>query len=162
MGFNNGSERKKFEAQWSRLRVEYAACGMDESMMIAMYEFDWQTFNSDRRYAEHTQAFSQQEFSDDGDTVGDDKSALLIKFFDSFTTTISDTYRLERNGWVDEIKNERLWTGLSKLSESDQELLTLYVFCGYTMTEIAKRNGISQPAVSKKFLRIKKFLEKFR
>ena len=48
MGFNNGLERKKFEARWSRLRVEYAASGMDENMITAMYEFDRQTFNSDQ------------------------------------------------------------------------------------------------------------------
>ena len=62
MGFNHGLERKKFEARWSRLRVEYAASGMEESAITAIYEFDRQTFNSDRRYAEHTQAFSQQVF----------------------------------------------------------------------------------------------------
>ena len=28
MSFNNGLERKKFEAAWKKLRVEYAAAGM--------------------------------------------------------------------------------------------------------------------------------------
>lgn len=161
MGFNNGLERKKFEAQWSRLRVEYAASGMDESTITAMYEFDCQTFNSNRRYAEHTQAISHQTFSDDGDEAGEDKSALLVKFSASFTEGACDTYQLEGNGWVDEIKSERLWKGVSKLSDSDKELLTLHIFYGYSITEIAQMQGIASPTVSKKLTRIKKFLQKY-
>ena len=61
MGFNNGLERKKFEARWSRLRVEYAANGMEESMITQMYEFDLREFNSNRRYAEHTQAMTRSK-----------------------------------------------------------------------------------------------------
>lgn len=161
MGFNNGLERKKFEAQWSRLRVEYAASGMDESAISALYEFDSQTFNSNRRYAEHTQAVSRQTFSDDGDEIGGDKSALLVKFMDSFTAGTCDTYRLEGKDWVDEIENERLWKGISQLSDSDKELLTLHIFYGYSITEIAQMQGIARPTVSKKLTRIKKFLQKY-
>lgn len=157
MGFNNGLEKKKFEAQWNRLRVEYTASGMDESTITAIYEFDCQTFNSNRRYAEHTQAISHQIFSDDGDEASEDKSALLVKFSASFT----DTYQLEGNGWVDEIKSERLWKGVSKLSNSDKELLTLHIFYGYSITEIAQMQGIARPTVSKKLTRIKKFLQKY-
>lgn len=162
MGFNNGLERKKFEARWSRLRVEYAANGMEESMITQMYEFDLREFNSNRRYAEHTQAISRQKFSDDSDEAGEDKSALLVKFMDSFITQSSNLFHLEGNGWIDEIENSRLWKGISTLSDKDKELLTLYIFYGYTMVEIAKKQGISQAAISKRFSRIKKFLEKYR
>lgn len=161
MGFNNGLERKKFEARWSRLRVEYAANGMEESMITEMYEFDLQEFNSNRRYAEHTQAISQQIFSDDGDEAGEDKSALLMKFLDTFTAGTCDTYQLEGKGWVDEIENERLWKGISQLSDSDKELLTLHIFHGYSITEIAQMQGVARPTVSKKLTRIKKFLQKY-
>lgn len=161
MGFNNGSERKKFEAQWSRLRVEYAACGMDESMMITMYEFDWQTFNSDRRYAEHTQTFSRQEFSDDGDGTSEDRSPLLMKFLDPLSAEAGDTYQPKGINWVEEIESENLWEGVSKLSDSDRKLLTLYVFYGYSITEIARMQGVTRPAVSKRLIRVKRFLKKF-
>jgi len=160
MGFNNGLERRKFEAQWSCLRVEYAASGMDESTILAMYEFDRQTYNSDRRYAEHTQAISQQAFSDDGDEAREDKSALLVKFADSLSAA-TDTYQIEGKGWIGEIESERLQKGIKKLSDSDKELLTLYVFYGYSITEIAKMQGIARPTVSKKITRIKKFLKKY-
>lgn len=160
MGFNNGLEKKKFEAQWSRLRVEYAASGMDESTITALYEFDCRTFKSNRRYAEHTQAISHQTFSDDGDEVSEDKSPLLAKFLDAFTMQGSHTHRM--NDWLDEIENRRLWKGLSKLSDKDKELLTLYIFGEYTMVEIAKMRGVSQAAISKRLLWIKNFLKKYR
>ncbi len=67
MGFNNGLERKKFEAMWKKLRAEYAAAGMDEAAIEEMYQFDLDTFRSDRRYGEHTQAMPSQQFEDDGD-----------------------------------------------------------------------------------------------
>ena len=162
MGFNNGLERKKFEARWSRLRVEYAASGMDENMITAMYEFDRQTFNSDRRYAEHTQMLSCQVFSDDGDKAGEDKSPLLVKFMDALTIQNGDISHLRGDGWLDEIENSRLWKGISELSDKDKELLTLYIFYGYTMVEIAKMQGVSQAAISKRFSRIKNFLRKYR
>ena len=162
MGFNHGLERRRFEARWSRLRVEYAANGMEESTIAEMYEFDLREFNSNRRYAEHTQAISRQEFSDDGDTANEDSSPLLMKFFEAFTTKTSDSCQFERNGWIEEIEDESLWKGVSKLSDGDRELFTLYIFYGYTLSEIAKRSGVTQPAISKKLSRIRKFLAKYR
>ena len=55
MSFNNGRERRKFEAAWKKLRMEYAAAGMDAEAIEEMYQFDLETFRSERRYAEHTQ-----------------------------------------------------------------------------------------------------------
>lgn len=129
--------------------------------MIAMYEFDRQTFNSDRRYAEHTQMFSRQEFSDDGDGTSEDRSPLLMKFLDSLSAEAGDTYQLKGISWVEEIESENLWEGVSKLSDSDRKLLTLYVFYGYSITEIARMQGVTRPAVSKRLIRVKRFLKKF-
>jgi len=127
-----------------------------------MYEFDRQTYNSDRRYAEHTQAISQKSFSDDGDEAGEDKAALLMKFSDSLTTKESDMFQPDRTSWVDEIESKKLRKGIAKLSVKDREVLALYVFFGYTMDEIAEKQGVSQPAISKKLARIKKILRKYR
>ena len=70
MKFNKGYEWKKFEEEWKRLRREYAAAGMDEAAIEAMYEFDRGVFNSNRRYAEHTQEVGSQAFFEDGDIHG--------------------------------------------------------------------------------------------
>ena len=47
MGFNNGSERRKLNAEWERLRVTYRQAGMSEEAIQAMYEFDLNTLNSE-------------------------------------------------------------------------------------------------------------------
>ena len=55
MSFNYGLEKKKFDREWDRLHKEYRAAGMDEAAIKAMYEFDWQRFNAERAYRNHTQ-----------------------------------------------------------------------------------------------------------
>lgn len=62
---------------------------------------------------------------------------------------------------MDEIGSEALSAALQNLSTEDIELLTLYVFDGYSVTEIAAKQGVAQPTISKKLARIKKFLKKF-
>jgi DNA-directed RNA polymerase specialized sigma24 family protein len=161
MSFNNGLERKKFEAAWKKLRVEYAAAGMDEAAVEAMYQFDLDTFNSERRYAEHTQELPFQQFDDDGDTAGEDTSALLVKFFDAFAVMPQETVGTNRYGWVEEIRSKTLSAAVQRLSEADIELLTLHVYEGYGVSEIAKMKGVTQSAISQKIIRIKKFLKNF-
>ena len=60
-----------------------------------------------------------------------------------------------------EVQNERLQAGLEKLSVDDLKLLTLYAYEGYTVTEISKVFGVSQPTISIKIRRITKFLKNF-
>ena len=40
MSFNNGNERRKLNAKWEQLRVQYREAGMSEEAIQAMYEFD--------------------------------------------------------------------------------------------------------------------------
>nr|WP_300915324.1 sigma-70 family RNA polymerase sigma factor [uncultured Acetatifactor sp.] len=161
MSFNYGLEKKKFDREWDRLHKEYRAAGMDEAAIKAMYEFDWQRFNAERAYRNHTQGMPDQRFDDDGDTAGEDKSALLVKFFDSFAAMPKDTDDERRDGWLDEIESEELSAALRRLSTEDIELLTLYAFDGYGVTEIAAMQGVTHPTISKKLKRIKKILKNF-
>ena len=85
----------------------------------------------------------------------------ILKFFDSLTTEIYDEYQPKENGWVNEIESESLRKGVSQLSDADRELLTLYAFQEYSITEIAQLQGVSRPTVSKKLTRIRRFLQKF-
>ena len=84
-----------------------------------------------------------------------------MKFLDSLSAEAGDTYQLKGISWVEEIESENLWEGVSKLSDSDRKLLTLYVFYGYSITEIARMQGVTRPAVSKRLIRVKRFLKKF-
>jgi RNA polymerase sigma factor (sigma-70 family) len=161
MSFNNGLERKKFEAAWKKLRVEYAAAGMDEAAVEAMYQFDLDTFNSERRYAEHTQELPFQQFDDDGDTAGEDTSALLVKFFDAFAVMPQETVGTNRYGWVEEIRSEALSAAVQRMPDDYIEILTLFAFEGYGVKEIAVIQGVSHPNISQKLQRIKKILKNF-
>jgi len=160
MSFNNGLERRKFEAVWKKQRVYYAAEGMSEAAIEEMYQFDLSVFNSDRRYAEHTQGMPSQQFDDDGDTAGEDNSALLVKFFGAFTVMPQETSGADRYGWIDEIDSPELADALRQLSVQDKELLTLKAMEGYSWSEIAKKQGVSSSAISQRVKRIKNFLKK--
>lgn len=159
MGFNYGLEKKKFDKEWEKLRKEYRAAGMDEAAIDAMHEFDWGVFKSERIYSNHTQKMPSQNFDDDGDAARDDNSALLLKFFDSFAVLPQEVDDSRRDSWVDEIESEKLTDALRQLSPEDVELLTLYVFDGYGVADIAAMKGIAHQNVSKKIRRIKKFLK---
>lgn len=50
MGFHYGYEKRKFDAEWTRLEQEYRAAGMDDRQIAAMKEYDWTWFCSQRTY----------------------------------------------------------------------------------------------------------------
>ena len=57
--------------------------------------------------------------------------------------------------------NERLQSGLEKLSDDDLELQTLYAYEGYNESEISKVFNVSRPAIHKRIMKIAIFLKKF-
>ena len=156
MRFNNGNERRKLNAKWEQLRVQYREAGMSEEAIQAMYEFDLIVLNSERAYAANTVAV--------GDSYNDDnarKAADLKQYEAAITVTDTNHETKSRFGWIGEIEDERLLSALEKLSEDDLKLLTLYTYDGYTVTEISKVLGVSQPTISIKIKRITNFLKKF-
>jgi hypothetical protein len=161
MSFNYGLEKKKFDREWARLREEYRAAGMDEASIEAMYEFDWQGFNSERAYRNHTQGLPFQQFDDDGDTAGEDTSALLVKFFDAFAVMPQETDSSNRYGWVDSIESEVLSAVIRKLSKHQLELLT-FIVEGCNATEAGKMLGLTQQGASWHIRKIKKLLKNFK
>ena len=64
MSFNNGNERRKLNAKWEHLRVQYREAGMSEDAIQAMYEFDLGVLNSERAYITNTMTVSG--VADDG------------------------------------------------------------------------------------------------
>mgnify|MGYP003174446862 CR=1 FL=1 len=146
MSFNNGNERRKLNAKWEQLRVQYREAGMSEEAIQAMYEFDLGVLNSERAY--------------DANTVA--RKAADLKQYEA-AITVTDTYHETKScfSWIGEIENERLLAALESLSENDLKLLTLYVYEGYTESEISKVFSISQPAIHKRIEKITIFLKKF-
>ena len=156
MSFNNGNERRKLNAKWEQLRVQYREAGMSEEAIQAMYEFDLGVLNSERAYDANTVAVCDGE-----NDVDARKAADLKQYEDAITAT--DTYRetKSRFAWIGEIENERLLSALEKLSEDDLKLLTLYVYEGYSTVELSKAYGIAHQNISKRIIKITNFLKKF-
>ena len=156
MSFNNGNERRKLNAKWEHLRVQYREAGMSEDAIQAMYEFDLGVLNSERAYITNTLTVS--------DTT-DDSTATETSDFKQYekAITVTDTYHetKTRFAWVGEVQNERLQVGLEKLSDDDLKLLTLYVYEGYSTVELSKAYGIAHQNISKRIIKITNFLKNF-
>ena len=157
MGFNYGLEKKNFDSQWAVTRKQYEDAGMSSEAIQAMYDYDWSIFNATRAYQNHTQEIAAPSFEQSEESY----SPLMDKYREAIS--ITDTYHetKSRFTWIGEIENERLLSALENLSEDDLKLLTFYAYEGYTVTEISKVLGVSQPTISIKIKRITNFLKKF-
>ena len=134
MSFNKGYELKKFEAHWEKLRIEYAAAGMTKEAIQKMYDYDRQQFNSERTFIERTQEFTAPAY----ESSEEEASPLMLRYQDAITVT--DTYHetKSRFAWIGEIENEQLLTALETLKTEDLEIITMYAYEGYDITEISK------------------------
>ena len=157
MSFNKGYELKKFEAHWEKLRIEYTAAGMTEDAIQKMYEYDRQQFNAERTHLERTQELSTDTF----ECSEDENSPLMKRYQDAISVTDHYHETKSRFGWIGEIENEHLLSALESLSDDDIELLTLSVYAGYNTVELSKVYGIAQQNISKRILKITKFLKNF-
>lgn len=147
MSWNDGRERKLFEKRQAVLAEQYRAVGMMEEQIQQMYEFDLAVYRSERIFYTHTQAL---EFcSDDKDVVVCDVSNFLLE---CQTENIRDY--TNRYWWIEEL--EKLYKAAMSLSDEEIELITLYVFEGYTQKEIANKFQCSQVAICKRLDKIKK------
>ena len=159
MSWNNGYERRKFEAEQKKLAEEYRALGMSEEKIQALYEFDLAQFNSKRRYYMHTQEFSTSDF-EEGES-DDSESTLLHKFFDELTVTIEYGSYSSRYWWIEEIEDEELAGRVRKLTAEEIEILTLVAFEGYSQVDAAEKMGIPYRTFKHKMQKIKIFLRNF-
>ncbi len=119
-------------AEWEHFRVQYREAGMSEDAIQSMYEFDLSVLNSERAYAANTVQSVIAIM-----TMTQEKQLMLKQY--GAAITVTDTYHetKSRFGWIGEIENERLLSALESLSELDLKILTLYVYAGYTESEIA-------------------------
>ena len=145
--------REKFRQD---LRVQYREAGMSEDAIQAMYEFDLGVLNSERAYITNTMTVSG---------AADDCAAKETSDFKQYekAVTVTDTYHetKSRFAWIGEIENEQLLTALETLKVEDLEIITMYAYEGYDITEISKVYGVSRPTISIKIKRITKFLKNF-
>lgn len=154
MSWNDGYERRKFEARQKKQAEEYRALGMTEEQIQAMYEFDLEKYKSDRRYYSHTQSFIPDNFDEGEDD--DEKLSIFDKFKDVLTTSIEDSGNKSRYWWIEEIDNPNLVKKIKALPQDDIELITLLAFDGYSKTEIAKMLGCQPYHITRRLARIEK------
>ena len=159
MRWNNGYERKKFEARQKKQAEEYRALGMTEEQIKEMYEYDLEQFKSDRRYAMHTQSIQEPEF-DDIDADESDNS-LLKEFFDQLTCNIDDSTEKPRYWWIEEIENPQIARKMKTLSHIDLEIITLMVIDECKHEEIARIMGVSVRTIERKKAMYKKIFSEY-
>ena len=157
MGFNYGLEKKNFDSQWAVTRKQYEDAGMSSEAIQAMYDYDWSVFNANRSYQNHTQEMVAPSFEQSEESY----SPLMNKYQEAVSVT--DTYRetKSRFAWIGEIENERLLAALESLSELDLKILTLYVYAGYTESEIASALESKRITIHKRIERMTMFLKNF-
>ena len=157
MGFNYGLEKKNFDSQWAMTRKQYEDAGMSSEAIQAMYDYDWSVFNANRSYQNHTQEMAAPSFEQSEESY----SPLMNKYQEAVSVT--DTYHetKSRFTWIGEIEDENLLSALEKLSDDDLEILTLYIYEGYSTVELSKAYGIAHQNISTRIIKITNFLKNF-
>ena len=157
MGFNYGLEKKNFDSQWAVTRKQYEDAGMSSEAIQAMYDYDWSVFNATRAYQNHTQEMAAPSFEQSEESY----SPLMDKYREAISVT--DTYHetKSRFAWIGEIEDENLLSALEKLSDDDLEILTLYIYEGYSTVKLSKAYGITHKNISKRIIKITNFLKNF-
>ena len=157
MGFNYGLEKKNFDRQWAIMRKQYEDAGMSIEVIQAMYEYDWSVFNAARSYQNHTQEIAAPSFEQGEESY----SSLMNKYQEAISITEHYRETKSRFTWIGEIEDEHLLSAFEKLSDEDLELLTLYIYEGYSMVELSKAYGIDHQNISKRIIKITNFLKNF-
>ena len=157
MGFNYGLEKKNFDSQWAMTRKRYEDAGMSSEAIQAMYDYDWSVFNANRSYQNHTQEMAAPSFEQSEESY----SPLMNKYQEAVSVTDHYHETKSRFAWIGEIEDENLLSALEKLSDDDLEILTLYIYEGYSTVELSKVYGIAHQNISKRIIKITNFLKKF-
>ena len=157
MGFNYGLEKKNFDSQWAVTRKQYENAGMRNEAIQAMYDYDWSVFNANRSYQNHTQEIAAPSFEQSEESY----SPLMNKYQEAISVTDHYCETNSRFAWVGKIEDEQLLSALESLSELDLKILTLYVYAGYTESEIASALESKRITIHKRIERMTMFLKNF-
>ena len=93
---------------------------MTEEQIAAIYEFDREVFNSDRRYRERTV------------DLFDNPNIKKLKVYDNYSAN-------NRYGWIDKIVDSEKYEKVMVLPKIWREAFTMYIYDGYTQKEISSR-----------------------
>lgn len=157
MKYNVARERIKFFAEQEKLAKQYRTAGMTEDQIKLLFDYDYEMFKKERVFREHNNFVDMSTF--DGGQVAEENYSNIEKYMEKFTVELENIKLSGRFGWIEEIEHQKLYATLKKLSKKDVKLVTMYIFEGYTLADIAKIWGVSPQAVGKRMRRVKKFLK---
>lgn len=146
MSWHNGSARRELAARQRQLAEDYRAAGMTEAQIAEMAAFDLEVLRSDRRFYRHTQTLCPD---------GRGPEEAPEPGYDGSEPPLTD-----RLDWLEEIEDPALLEALRSLHPEMLEILTLYVFEGYTQKQIARYLCCSLQNVNTKLLRLRRFLRR--
>lgn len=152
MSWNDGYERKKFEKKQAAQAEQYRLLGMNEAQIHAIYLFDLEEYRCNRIFAAHVQSIEGQER--DGE---ESRNMLHKKYFETMICSL-DLTEVDRFGWIEEIKDQALYTTLTRLTAEQKELVTLLFRDGYSQAEVAK--NIYHTSVESIYRRMKRIRER--
>ena len=140
MGYNHGLEKKKFDIEWEKNEKLYRELGMTDEQISAIWDFDYETFLSDRAYLE-----KKQDLSDYEDTLQSSDSTI-------------DECNIEENWheYITDIDKRR------KLSELRPEQRRAYYLCkviNLAQRDVAVIINKPQPSIARWIVKISKFLK---
>ena len=138
MGFNYAREKRKFNKEWNEKERWYRESGMSEDTIREMYEYDWNEFNSTRKF---------YRYGDDDVDV----ESIVEEDGDSIDKTLSEE-------WIELLETPNLVRRVRKLPADYIEIIDLMVRENLTQEEVARRMHCSQQNIAKKIEKIRKLL----
>ena len=156
MGFHYGYEKRKFDAEWTRLECEdhHSVATMDKHHDHE--GIHWTCGFAPGTYQNRVQALPSEQCEDESE-----QSCLFRKFESLSCTWDTGDVDSRRFGWLSSLEDELLYRRLCKLPEDDYlELLTLLIVDGYRQADVARLWNCSRSAITQRINKIKIFLKK--
>lgn len=160
MKFNYQTEKKKFDEAWEETESTCRKYGMQEEKIQELKAYDWDEFKRERIFCIHNQHFPNPPKEMDDEMELESKNPLYEKFIEACSVLMPAINSEDRQGWMDDISDERIWEAIQMMNDLDLELITLLIFEEYTQKEIAEKWGISPVAVNRRYQKIRKKFEK--
>ena len=129
MRYNHRTAEIIFEKKWSEEKERFIASGMTDEQIAAIYEYERDVFNSERRYYENT-------VSVDNDDMFDRLRGIEISLPEG------------RYFWLDRA-SPSAYKQLMELPSEFIVAFTMYVYDGYTQEQISSILLKSQSSISR-------------
>ena len=140
MSFNYGREERKWRLWKEAEEKQLRNLGVNEDTIEQLHTYDWEVFNSDRRY--------YRRLKDEGtylEEVVEDTTQPEVKTVEDF---------------LDNIENQQLYQVLIKVDRLTLQIVVMKIQ-GYSTHEIAPRLNITEKAIYRRLDRLKEKIKKF-